>query len=152
MIICINVYEFSCVCVCARVCICVCVHIYVCNIFVVGIVHSRACACAHTRTHTHTKLCISTYTNKKTPVHPRTFLQHAATFRYHNVTGSLLLELNKTDIIEDLKVDKFGQRQTLIEEIATLRKRLSRGGPTAARNSSRWERETSGGGGIAGGA
>jgi hypothetical protein len=30
--------------------------------------------------------------------------EHATTFRYHNVTGSLLLELNKTDIIEDLKV------------------------------------------------
>jgi len=55
--------------------------------------------------------------------------EHAPSFRYHNVTGSLLLELNKTDIIEDLKVDKFGHRQTLLEEIATLRKRLSRGRP-----------------------
>jgi chromosome segregation ATPase len=46
---------------------------------------------------------------------------------YHNVTGSLLLDLNKTDIIEDLKVDKFGQRQTLMEEIEKLRKRMCRG-------------------------
>ena len=64
--------------------------------------------------------------------------EHAANFRYHNVTGSLLLELNKTDIIEDLKVDKFGQRQTLLEEISTLRKRSVRGGPAGrAPNNSR---------------
>jgi hypothetical protein len=46
--------------------------------------------------------------------------EHAPSFRYHNVTGSLLLELNKNDIIEDLKVDKFGHRQKLLEEIATV--------------------------------
>lgn len=54
--------------------------------------------------------------------------EHAPAFRYHNVTGSLLLELNKTDIMEDLKVHVFGQRQTLLEALTALKKRIVKGG------------------------